>query len=141
MNTWTFSPQSGGTRIPPSKQAEVRQRLERYAARNYTGRYSRLDIRFRGALCYMDAYQEPKPLDRRLLDVTGESEEEYFTRMRNTPIHLGRLRYFGADRWSYAFYTYSHERYEPAFFPSGEWFGSPEEAMDVGAMYLDSERC
>jgi len=72
------------------------------------------------------------------LRITGESEEEYLARMRATPVHLGRLRYFGADQWSYAFYTYSNERYKAALFPSGESFGSPEEAMDVGAMYLDN---
>lgn len=138
MSPWVFSPQSGGARIPPAKQAEVRRRLERHAAQDYAGRYARLDIRFRGALCYMDAYQEPLPPDRKLLKITGESKEEYLARVRATPVHLGRLRYFGGDRWSYAFYTYSNERYEPAFFPSGDWFGSPEEALDVGAMYLDS---
>ena len=35
-----------------------------------------------------------------------------------------------------AFFTYSHERYEPCFFPSGKQFGTPEEAFDVGAVYL-----
>ena len=136
MKTWTFSPQSGGVRIPPAKQAEMRQRLEEHGALNYAGRYMRLDIRFRGALCYMDAYQEPAPPDRGLLKSTGETKEEYLARLRDIPIHLGRLRYFGGDRWSYAFYAYSSERYEPTLFPSGVWFGTPEDAMDMGAVYL-----
>jgi hypothetical protein len=31
---------------------------------------------------------------------------------------------------------YSHEKYEPGFFPDGEAFGSAEDAFDVGAVYL-----
>ncbi|HEY3079142.1 MAG TPA: hypothetical protein VGM69_04485 [Chloroflexota bacterium] len=58
-------------------------------------------------------------------------------RLRNTPTHLCRLRYFGdEERWGFAFYTYSNERYELAVFPSGEFLGPPEDAFDVSAMYL-----
>jgi hypothetical protein len=58
-------------------------------------------------------------------------------RLRHTPTHLVRLRYFGADdRWSLAFYTYSNERYEPCVLRSGEFLGTPEEALDVGSSYL-----
>ncbi|HEY3351715.1 MAG TPA: hypothetical protein VGQ83_00575 [Polyangia bacterium] len=32
--------------------------------------------------------------------------------------------------------TYSHEKYEPTFFASGELVGTPEEGLDVGAVYL-----
>jgi hypothetical protein len=48
------------------------------------------------------------------------------------------LRYFGdEERWSFAFYTYSHERYELSIFPSGEFLGPPEEAFRVSAeVYL-----
>ncbi len=49
---------------------------------------------------------------------------------------LGRLRYFGAERWGYSFCRYSNEQYELAVFPSGNWFGSSEEAFDIGAAYL-----
>ena len=38
--------------------------------------------------------------------------------------------------WSIAFFTYSHQRYEPTLFASGEPFGTPEEGLDVGAVYL-----
>jgi hypothetical protein len=57
-------------------------------------------------------------------------------RLRSTPTHLCRLRHFGPDRWSVAFFTYSNERYEPCFFQSGKPFGTPEEALDIGAVYL-----
>ena len=32
-----------------------------------------------------------------------ETREEYLERMRSTPVHLCRLRYFGEDRWGFAF--------------------------------------
>jgi len=46
------------------------------------------------------------------------------------------LRHFGPDRWSVAFFAYSHERYEATFFRAGEAFGTPEDGLDVGAVYL-----
>ncbi len=139
MKTWAFNPHTGGVKIGFAKQSEVRQRIERYAALNYAGRYIRLEIRFRGALCYIDAFTEPQPPSNSLLKITGETKGQYIERFRSSPTHLGRLRYFGGDRWSYAFYTYSNERYEPTVFHSGDWFGTPEEAFDIGASYLSSE--
>jgi hypothetical protein len=35
-----------------------------------------------------------------------------------------------------AFYTYSHEKYEPCVFHDGSWHGTPEEAFDISAVYL-----
>ena len=35
-----------------------------------------------------------------------------------------------------AFYTYSNEHYEPCTFPNGTFYGTPEEAFEVGAVYL-----
>jgi len=139
MKTWIFNPHTGGVKISPAKQLEVRQRIERHAASNYAGRYSWLGIRFRGALCYIDAFTEPEPPIPSLLKTTGETKEQYIERLRSFPTHLGRLRYFGGDRWSYAFFTYSNERYEPTVFHSGDWFGTPEEAFDIGASYLREE--
>jgi hypothetical protein len=112
---WVYNPHVGGTKIPPKVQERVRARLASHAAKHYTGRYDRLDVRFRGALCYVDAY------------VHGT----------RGPVHLVRLRYFGSeDRWTLAFYTYSHERYEPCAFVDGSFHGTPEDALDIGAMYL-----
>ena len=138
MQTWIFNPHAGGLKIGSSKQWEVQQRIERHAASKYAGRYNRLDIRFRGALCYIDAFTEPEPPSPSFLKATGETKEQFVDRLRSVPTHLGRLRYFGGDRWSYAFYTYSNERYEPTVFPTGDWFGTPEEAFDIGATYLRS---
>jgi hypothetical protein len=57
---WVSDPDSGGKKIPESKQQEVRTRIERFAADSYTGKYVRLEIRFRGQFCYIDAYVEPE---------------------------------------------------------------------------------
>lgn len=91
----------------------VRARITAYAAKAFAGKYDRIGVRFRGALCYVDAYREESP----------------------HPVHLVRLRYFGTDdRWSLAFYTYSHERYEPCVFADGTFHGTPEDAFDIGAV-------
>lgn len=134
---WVFDPDSGGTKIPDAKKREVTQRIEQFAAANYAGKYTRLDIRFRSQFCYIDAYTEPMVTENWPPADWSESREEYVERLRNTPTHLCRLRYFGDDRWGFAFYTYSHEKYELAVFPDGDFFGVPEEAFAASAMYLE----
>jgi len=133
---WGFNPHSGGNKIPADVQRETVRRLERHAAARYAGMYERLDIRFRGSLCYLDAFLEPPEPAPGLLKLSGETREEYFERMRAMPLHMCRLRYFAPDRWSLAFFTYSNERYEPSAYPNGTFLGTPEEGLDVGAMYL-----
>jgi hypothetical protein len=115
---WVRNVHAGGRAIPEPVKGRTRQRILEHAEKNYAGKYTRLDIRFKGAFCYIDAF----------VDEPG--------RTRDLPIHLCRLRYFQADRWSVAFFTYSHERYEPTFFASGEDQGTPEEGFDIGAVYL-----
>jgi hypothetical protein len=112
---WMFAPHSGGSRIPPALQEETRRRILAHANKHYGGGFDRIDVWFRGQFCYIDAYQDGNTV----------------------PTHLCRLRYFsGHGEWSVAFYMYSHERYEPSFFASGEALGTPEEGFDVGAVYL-----
>ena len=66
-----------------------------------------------------------------------ETRAERVERLRNTPIHLCRLRYLGdEDRWSFAMFGYSNEQYELTILPSGDFFGTPEEGLDIGAVYL-----
>ena len=134
---WMFDPHAGGKKIPPATQEAVRRRILAHAEKHYAGRYTRIDVRFRGALCYIDAYEEPDVGNKHPTADLGETRKEYIERLRNTPTHLCRLRHFDVDRWSVAFYTYSHERYEPCVFHNGEWLGTPEQAFDIGAVYLD----
>ena len=134
---WTHNPHAGGTTIPSEVREETDRRIRAYAERRYAGAFSRLDIRFHGPLCYIDAYVEPEPPSRRLLQVLHETREHYLNRLREVPLHLCRLRYSGGRKlWSMAFYTYSNEHYEPCTFPNGSFYGTPEEAFEVGAVYL-----
>jgi len=135
--TWVYDPHSGGTKIPKAVQERTRSRILAYAEKRYSGKYTRIDVRFRGQLCYIDAYREPYVPPRFNSKLYGESRDEHIERLRNTPTHLGRLRYFGDEnRWSLAFYTYSHEKYEPTFFDTGNDQGTPEEAFETCAVYL-----
>ena len=137
MAPWVYDPHSGGVKIPERVQQRTRQRILVYAEQHYAGKYTRLDVRFRGQFCYIDAYTEPHVPPDFPPPNWPESREEQLERLRNTPTHLGRLRYFGdEDGWSMAFYTYSHETYEPCFFNTGSDHGTPEEAFDTAAVYL-----
>ena len=131
-----LAPHTGGRPISEAVQNAVRMRILNHAREHYAGKYRRIDVRFKGALCYIDAYQEPRLVSEAVAALTGETADEFAERVRNTPVHLVRLGYFDEDRWSLSFYTYSHERYEPCSYPNGEEFGTVEQAFDVGAVYL-----
>jgi hypothetical protein len=136
---WVFDPDSGGVKIPEAVKRRTEERIRQYAEAHYSGRYTQLALRFRGQFCYIDAYEEPELLGPDWPPPGwSESREEYLERLRSTPVHLCRLRYFGdEEKWGYAFYTYSNERYELSVFPTGEFFGPPEEAFRVSAdVYL-----
>ncbi len=108
--------------IPEDLQKSLRERLEAHASKAWKGRYDRLEVSFRGRFAWVDAY---------LLDEeTGEGEE--------VATHLCRLEYVGRpDRWGFAFYKYSEERYERSYLPSGAMGGTPEECLDTaGLAYL-----
>lgn len=136
--TWVLNPQSGGVKILPNIQDGIRKQILAHAEKHYAGKYNRIEVWFRAQFCYIDAYTEPSVPKHFNPDLYGESRDEHVERLRNTPTHLCRLRYFGGnDRWSMAFYTYSHEKYEPCIYPKGDWFGTPEEAFDTSAVYLN----
>ena len=115
---WVFDSRRGGQKIPPAVQAETRERILKHATKIVPERASHVRVRFAGHFCYIDA-EEPDGTE---------------------PLHLCRLRYKVSvtepKAWSVAFYTYSHERYEPCVFESGDFLGTPEEALEIGAVYL-----
>ena len=135
---WVYDPHSGGVNIPDRIKQRIRQRILDHAESHYSGKFNRIDVRFRGKFCYIDAYLEPfVPVDDYDPDLFGKSREERIEFLRNIPTHLCRLRYFGDDdRWSLAFYTYSHNKYEPCVFNDGNWEGTVEEAFDTSSVYL-----
>jgi hypothetical protein len=113
--TWVFTPNRGGQKISPQLRIETEQRILRHASKILPKKASQLRVWFRGPFCYIDA-QEP--------------DSTWVT-------HLCRLRYLGSlSGWSLAFYTYSNERYEECTFESGSFLGTPEEGLEIGAIYL-----
>ena len=136
MRTWVYNPHAGGKSIPFAAKIRTERRILDYAAKHYSGKFSRIDVRFRGALCYIDVYTEPD-LPRGSAPPPGETRNQWIDRLRNTPTHLCRIRYFGnEDHWSFAWYTYAHEKYEPSFLITGEDHGTPEEAFETSAHFL-----
>lgn len=133
---WMQTPHSGGIKIAPATQTAIRARILAHAETRYAGKFTCIDVKFRGAMCYIDTYKEPENVPKRIPASYGETRKEFIERLRNTPTHLVRLRHFSIDRWSVAFFTYSNMRYEPCCYPSGEWFGTPEQAFEIGAVYL-----
>ncbi|MFN8484291.1 MAG: hypothetical protein U0768_14735 [Anaerolineae bacterium] len=94
---WIFDPDSGGKPVPDAVKRRTEERIRRYAGAHFAGCFTHLDVRFRGQFCYIDAYREPEPLTPSWPPVDWpETREEYLERLRNTPTHLCRLRYFGA---------------------------------------------
>jgi hypothetical protein len=138
---WVYTPHLGGRSIPAGVRERTERRIREHGRRRYAGRYTRLGVRFKGALCYIDAFIEAAVPTQRQLRMLGETREQYLERHRDVPVHLCRLRYFGdEDAWTLAFFTYSNERYSPCVFHSGRDHGTPEEALDVGAVYLPPPR-
>ena len=113
MKVWCLNPQNGGAKISPNIQKMMIERAGIYASTCAWCQKFQLKIRFRSQFCYLDA---------------SEGGKEAFP--------IGRLRYFGPDRWTLAFYTYSNERYEPCFFKNGQWYGTIEQAIEVCSVYL-----
>ena len=59
MRIWVYNPHTGGKSIPPAVQTRTERRILDYAAKHHAGKFTRIDVRFRGALCYIDVYTEP----------------------------------------------------------------------------------
>lgn len=137
--SWVFDPNSGGKKIQPLVQADVIKRINLVAQEQYKGLYTRLDIHFRGQFCYIDAYAEPNLPKDWPSQGWDETREEAIERMRKSPIHLCRLRYFGDDEWGFAFFTYSNEKYDLSVYLNGEFTGKPEDAFAVSAIYLHDQ--
>ena len=131
---WVFDPDSGGTKIPEIVKVHTETRIWRYAEEHFADRYTRLKIRFRGQFCYIDAYTEPDLPPGWAPPDFPETREVMIERLRKTPTHLCRLRYFGDEEgWSFAFYTYSNDKYELSVFSDGDFFGPPEDAFHASA--------
>jgi hypothetical protein len=117
--------------IPNAVQSALRARLERHVRTHWKHRCREVVVRFRGTFAYVDAF----PLHHQFMPGTTPEKQ---AQIEATPTHLCRLGYLGrADLWTFAFFKYSDEKYEPSFLPSGASVGTPEEALDCAAqVYL-----
>ena len=129
------SGKSGGKGIPPFVQMRLKERVERYAKENLAGKYTRIEVTFRGAQAYIDLYTEP---EKTFGDpAPGETHEEYVERLGTAPTHLCRLGYQGSEEhWRFAFYAYAHEKYEPSVLLTGLPVGTPEDALATSTLWL-----
>ncbi|MDA3971386.1 MAG: hypothetical protein PF442_08540 [Desulfobulbaceae bacterium] len=94
-----YDPHSGGVTIPQRTKESTEKRILAYAQKNYVGKFTRLDIRFRSQFCYIGAYIEPiVPYD--FPPDFSESREEFIERRRNTPMPY--VREEAADKIVYA---------------------------------------
>lgn len=53
---WVHDPHRGGVEIPVAARERIERRIRAYAEAHHAGKFTRLAIRFRGALCYIDAW-------------------------------------------------------------------------------------
>jgi hypothetical protein len=132
---WVFSPNSGGKKIPDLVRIDVEKRINDVAEQQLKGTFVRLDLSFKGQFCYIDAFTEPAVDENWDEEIFQETREEHVERLRNSPLHLCRLRHFDKDKWGFAYYNYSSEKYELATYPDGEFFGKPEDAFLASAAF------
>lgn len=114
----------GPREIPENVRRALKERLERHAARKWKGLYREIIVRFRRNFAYVDVLEA-------VADMKGEKHRE----SEAIPTHLCRMRYLGdINKWEFAFYKYSDERYEPCYLPSGSFTGTPEMCFDCAAV-------
>jgi hypothetical protein len=94
-------------RIPASTKTSLEQRLKRRRQERWP-QLASVQVRYRGRFAYVDG-------------VLDEDEA----------IKLFRLRYGGSARWwGFAIYLASSDGYEDSVLPTGDFAGTPEEALD-----------
>ena len=99
---------------PASTKTSLQQRLSARARQRWPD-LAGGDVRFRGAFAY----------------VTGRLAD-------GDTLPLMRLRYGGsATRWGFAIYLASKDGYQEAVLPTGDFAGTPEDALDTACgLYL-----
>ena len=116
--------------IPKVAQDALRARLERHVHAKWKEQCREVVVRFRGAFAYVGAFRAKNEFHPRM-----RLEER--AAIEAISVHLCRLGYLGsADRWQYAFYKYSTEKYALSLCASGSFEATPEEAFDSSAGYL-----
>ena len=111
----------------------VQERVRRFAKKNFSGKFTHLEFKFRADLCYIDSYCD-EAVRTEALPAAGTKELiEYLKAHDDKVTHLCRLRYLGnPENWGFEFFSYSSERYE-----AGGLLRTPEQAFQIAAgLYL-----
>ena len=119
--------------IPQAVRDELARRLQTHIATTWPGRVAKLFLRFHGAYAYV-AVVEATP--RRGRPKTGDLPPvARYVEGDEVPMSFCRLGYYtpSADDWAFAFFSYSHMKYEPSMTESGSFDATPEEAFDTCA--------
>jgi hypothetical protein len=124
--------------IPEIIRREMPGRILSYAKKHFKGKFTHIDVHFRGDLCYLDAYCDPAVRSEALPLSDTRGIREYLKAHADKVMHLCRLRYLGSrDAWGFDFFAHSSNRYEPSVFFTGLPTGTPEDAFDLAAgLYL-----
>ena len=126
--TWKRGPSNQP--VPESVQQELAARLLRHVTKHWKNRVRKILLRFHGRYAYV-AVVEAAPGEETDPQVCRYVEEEEY------PLQLCRLGYIGSrNRWEYAFFKYSTEKYAPSVCASGSFVATPEEAFNSSAVYL-----
>ena len=103
-----------GKKVPAVEHEKIQQQVQVFAKERPWSNSFELSLRFRGKFCYVDSVEKKN--------------------QRISP--LCRLEYYGENKWSLGFYTYSNERYTPCYFSGGHDKGTLEEAISICEGYL-----
>ena len=100
---------------PASTKTSLGQRLTARAGERWPA-LKQVEVRFRGQFAYIDAHLPDDEI-----------------------LPLCRLRYGGsASSWGFAIYRASHDDYQTSFLPTGQFAGTPEDALDTACgLYLN----
>ncbi len=107
---WVYDPQSGGVIIPKKQFDEIKARIISHMAKIAPNVVA--DIKLKSQFCYVNTVE-----DGHIMPVC-------------------RMRYFDINRWSFAFYTYSNETYQPCLPLSGKDNDTVEEILDSCTMHF-----
>jgi hypothetical protein len=131
---WVWTGGSLKNKIPETAKRQLTARLQAHVAKHWSASCREVLVRFRGGFAYVDALRTEEAIRREF----RPRDRGEFQRLMALPTHLCRLGYVGsAERWSFAFYKYSDEKYELCYLPTGDMVGTPEECFDCAAnVYL-----
>lgn len=121
---WCFNPRGP---IPEVIKEQLKERLLNHIKKKWSDSVAKLLLRFHGRYTYVAVVENQgnHKVNPRVCRYIEKGE---------IPLEICRLGYlWGIDKWEYAFFTYSDERYVPSVVASGSFEATPEQAFDCSA--------